>query len=58
MAGAQHLFFTIMRTLDPGEEPTEADLKRFDLVAQELQKFYKYEAKPHWMNDLKTEGSA
>jgi hypothetical protein len=41
MAGAQHLFASIMGVLDPGEEPTDADLKRFDLIHQELETFRK-----------------
>jgi hypothetical protein len=38
-AGAQHLFGSIMSILDPGEEPTEADLKRMELISDELQGF-------------------
>ena len=36
MAGAEHLFSSIMSILDPGEEPTEADLGRMDLIQKEL----------------------
>lgn len=36
MAGAEHLFDSIMNFLDPGEEPTMADLRRMDLVQQEI----------------------
>lgn len=39
MAGAQHLFSSIMSILDPGEEPTDADLKRLELIHNELEKF-------------------
>lgn len=39
MAGAQHLFSSINVGLDEGEEPTDRDLKRFDLIAAELQRF-------------------
>jgi hypothetical protein len=39
MAGAQHLFCSIMTILDPGAEPTEADLRRMDLIHQELDAF-------------------
>lgn len=35
-AGAQHLFSSIMGTLDPDADPTEADLRRMDLIDQEL----------------------
>lgn len=38
MAGAQHLFASIMGILDPGAEPTDADLRRMDLIAAELEK--------------------
>lgn len=40
-AGAQHLFASIMTILDPGEEPTERDLKRMDAISAELQEFIK-----------------
>lgn len=38
-AGAQHLFGSIMSILEPGEEPTENDMKRLDLIHNELDKF-------------------
>lgn len=38
--GASYLFSSIMHILEPGDtEPTEADLRRMDLIARELQKF-------------------
>lgn len=37
--GAQHLFSSIVTFLEPGEEPTENDLKRYDLINAELQEF-------------------
>jgi hypothetical protein len=40
-AGAQHLFGTIMTILEPGDEPTEKDLKRLDLINAELGEFIK-----------------
>ncbi len=40
-AGAQHLFGSIMSILEPGAEPTEADLKRMDLIYAELDEFGK-----------------
>ena len=36
MAGAQHLFSSIMTILSPGEEITDKDLKVMDLISQEL----------------------
>jgi len=36
MAGAQHLFSSIMSILEPGQEGTEADLRRLDLIEKEL----------------------
>jgi hypothetical protein len=38
-AGAQHLFASILSVLDPGEEPTAADLQRFDNINDELTRF-------------------
>jgi hypothetical protein len=38
-AGAQHLYASIMATLDQGEEATTDDLKRMDLIHAELGKF-------------------
>jgi hypothetical protein len=38
-AGAQHLFSSIMVALDPGSEPTEADLERMDKINAELRAF-------------------
>ena len=39
MAGAQHLFASIMGILEPDQEPTEKDLERMDLIAAELEAF-------------------
>jgi hypothetical protein len=39
MAGAQHLFASIMGILDPGTEPTAKDLARMDLIHTELEAF-------------------
>lgn len=36
MAGADHLFSSMMNILDPGEDPTDADLRRIDLIHKEL----------------------
>jgi hypothetical protein len=39
MAGAQHLWASIMTVLEPDAEPTEKDLERMNLIAAELDKF-------------------
>lgn len=38
MAGAQHLFSSIMNILEPGKEPTEKDMHRMQLISEELEK--------------------
>jgi hypothetical protein len=38
-AGAHHVLASIMTTLDPGEEPTDADMNRIDLIHKELDEF-------------------
>jgi hypothetical protein len=38
-AGAIVLFQSILAMLDPGEEPTAADLKRMDALDQELREY-------------------
>lgn len=38
-AGAQHLFGTIASIMDPGDEPTDADLSRMDNINDELTRF-------------------
>jgi hypothetical protein len=38
-AGAQHLFGSIMTVLEPGDEPTDKDLQRMDLIDKELKAF-------------------
>jgi hypothetical protein len=39
MAGAQHLFGSILTALDADAEPTEADLRRMDAIHAELDAF-------------------
>jgi hypothetical protein len=39
MAGAAHLFATINTVMDPGDELSERDLRRMDMVAEELHAF-------------------
>lgn len=41
-AGAQHLFASIITILDPGAEPTDADMARMDQIDRELREFYEY----------------
>lgn len=41
MAGALHLFSSIMNFLDAGEEPTDRDMKRMDLIDRELREYGK-----------------
>lgn len=38
-AGAKHLFSSILTVLDPGEEPSEADMSRMDKIHEELEAF-------------------
>lgn len=38
-AGAHHLFASVMSILDPGDEPTEADMNRLELIDAELREF-------------------
>lgn len=54
MAGAQHLFASIMFILDPGEEPTAKDMQRMDLIDKELREFGAQFAIKH----VPTQGSA
>ena len=39
MAGAQHLFSSIMTLLEPGEMETPNDMRRMELIATELAAF-------------------
>jgi hypothetical protein len=39
MAGAQHLFASLNAIIDEGREPTDDDLRRFNLIADELNAF-------------------
>ncbi|WP_018265503.1 hypothetical protein [Methylosinus sp. LW4] len=36
MAGAEHLWSSIMATLDPGSKPTDADLRRAEAIQKEI----------------------
>jgi hypothetical protein len=39
MAGAQHLFASIVSIMDDDREPTDADMRRMDLISAELEAF-------------------
>lgn len=41
MAGAQHVYSSIMTMMDGGEEPTEADMRRMAAIDKELEEFGK-----------------
>lgn len=41
MAGAQHLFGSIMMILEEGEEPTDADQHRMEQIHKELDEYYR-----------------
>lgn len=53
MAGAQHLFASIMTVLEEGDDATEADLLRMSLIAAELEAF-----EAELLKDLPTQGRA
>jgi len=38
-AGAQHLFASLMTVLEAGDDPTNNDMRRVDLIAKELDDF-------------------
>jgi hypothetical protein len=46
-AGAWHLHSSLLTVLDPGEEPTEADLAKMEMIDKELQQFIKEHRRPH-----------
>jgi hypothetical protein len=54
-AGASHLFSSIVVILDPGEEPTERDIERLDLINKELERFMEDYKLKHL---IRPEGSA
>jgi hypothetical protein len=53
-AGAQHLYTSILRVMDPGDEPTDDDINRMTLINKELRDFID----DFEMNHIPTEGSA
>lgn len=50
-AGAHHLFASIMNVLEEGEEPTEADMLRMDLIRYELDAFLQDYKRRHGISD-------
>ncbi len=57
MHGAEHLWSSIMAILDPGSEETPADIRRMDLIQQEIDKWRKKKMDAHAQN-YKTQGNA
>lgn len=49
--GAQHLFGSIVSTLSPGDEPTDRDLRRMELIAHELEAFIEDYKQRNGIND-------
>lgn len=50
-AGAQHLFGSIISALDPGDDPTLADIRRLDLINSELDAFQQMIKARHGISD-------
>jgi len=53
MLGAQHLFTSMMGMLDPGPDETPDDIRRMELIAQELDTF-----RDEMLMAAKTKGTA
>lgn len=53
-AGATALFYELMTTLDPDEEPTNADMRRLAEINREIDAF----ATSYMVENLPSEGSA
>lgn len=53
MAGAQHLFSSMLDVMEEGHEPTDNDMNRMDLINAELEAF----AEELKLRVAKTEGS-
>jgi hypothetical protein len=51
-AGAQHLFGSLVSLMDQGEEPTDADMRRMDLIDLELKTFIADFQKKHGLVDV------
>jgi hypothetical protein len=39
MAGAEHVFSSVLTMLDQGEEPTDTDLRRMDMIHREIEEW-------------------
>jgi len=39
IAGAQHVFASMVNAFDPGDEATDADMRRINLLAEELERW-------------------
>lgn len=57
-AGAQHLYSTMMRVMDEGTEPTDADLKRMEMIHNELEDFRNRILEPMHAASVKPKGRA
>lgn len=52
--GAQHVFGAIMTMLEPGDDPTDNDMRRMDAIDKELREFIE----KFKLQFVKTEGSS
>jgi len=50
-AGAQHVWGSVFSFLDPGEEPTERDMRLMDLINHELEAFIVEYRQRHGITD-------
>ena len=57
MSGAEHLFSSIMAILDDGDEATENDLRRMELIDDEIRAWRKRKME-EFAAMKKTEGNA
>lgn len=57
LAGAYHLFSSLMNTLDPDAEPTEQDVRRLDKIHTELE-CYRKELTTRAAMHMRTRGNA
>jgi hypothetical protein len=57
MAGAEHLWSSVMMILDPGEEPTQKNLDKMTLIHNEIDRWRKMK-ESDYAQSYKTKGSA